>query len=198
MTLLAATAWKDNAELIAACAELGYLRADMRVLDATFGKGGWWKRWRPDYLGWIDSPTYDFRKIPCLDNEFDAVAYDPPYVCVGGRETSGLQEMYGRYGQLDAPKTPKDLQWLINDGLGECTRVLAPGGTLLVKCQDYISGGKLWLGVWETTLWAKLCDLQPVDIAYLVVQAPRPQPPGRKQRHFRRNVSTLLVFRKPK
>jgi hypothetical protein len=35
--ILAATSWRSNAELIADCAALGYLRANWLTLDPTYG-----------------------------------------------------------------------------------------------------------------------------------------------------------------
>ena len=40
--ILAAQYWKDNAALIADVAKL-YLDADVRTLDPTWGRGGWWR-----------------------------------------------------------------------------------------------------------------------------------------------------------
>ena len=37
----------SNAALIVKVAELGYIKADDRVLDATVGVGTWWSRYRP-------------------------------------------------------------------------------------------------------------------------------------------------------
>lgn len=42
--VLAATAWKTNADLIVDCARLGYLRKEWITLDPTYGRGLWWAR----------------------------------------------------------------------------------------------------------------------------------------------------------
>jgi tRNA G10 N-methylase Trm11 len=137
----------------------------------------------------------DFRDLPHGDNEFDAVAYDPPYVCIGGRGTTGMSEMYGRYGQMDAPTSPGALQLLMNTGLSEMQRVCKPKGFVLVKCQDYVSSGKLWLGTHHTLSYGLKVGFEIVDRLEMVT-SPRPQPPGRRQVHARRNLSTLIVMRK--
>jgi hypothetical protein len=46
--VLAVAAWPTNAELIADVARLGYIRG--RVWDATYGRGVWWKLYRPACL----------------------------------------------------------------------------------------------------------------------------------------------------
>lgn len=202
--VLAAKAWPTNAHLIADVAKLGYLRKHDVVLDPTWGDGVWWKAWSPT---WLISPREgtDFRHLPYDDDAFDAVAYDPPYVCPGGRVTSGIKGMYRRYGILDAPRTPAELQELMDDGLAECARLVYPSarramsadqnGVILMKCQDYVSGGKLWPGTYLTLKAAERLGLVLED-RFEFLGGIRPQPGGRVQRHARRNLSTLLVLRK--
>jgi hypothetical protein len=127
---------------------------------------------------------------------FDVVAYDPPYVSIGGRNTTNLGDYHKRYGIDTAPMTPGGVQYLINDGLKECARVTKYNGILLVKCQDYISSGKLWPGTYLTARAADCYRLTLVDRFEHIAKSPRPQPSGRKQVHARRNLSTLFVFRK--
>jgi hypothetical protein len=204
--ILAAQYWKNNAALIADVARLGYL--DGMVLDPTYGKGNWWKIYEPEVLMKSDimhdvpggvMGGIDFTDLPWVDNMFDAVAFDPPYVSVGGRKTTGLAGMHSAYGLTNAPTTPLGVQEQIYAGLTECTRVLKPRGYLLVKCQDYISSGKLWPGVHYTTQYSMIyCRLELIDKFEHLAKTSRAQPGGRRQVHARRNLSTLLVFRKPK
>lgn len=197
MTVLAATEWRSNAELIEDVHLLGYIGADDRVLDPTYGRGVWWRRWRPRDLVVHDLAMdgVDFRALPYSDASFDVVAFDPPYVSVGGRRTSGMVDMLGRYGLTDAPRSPSALQDMINSGLAEAARVVRPGGVVLVKCQDYVSSGRLWIGTHWTLSQGIALGLELVDRLEHVGRA-RPQPSGRRQVHARRNLSTLLVFRR--
>jgi tRNA G10 N-methylase Trm11 len=194
--ILAANNWPTNAELIADVAQL-YLREDMVILDPTYGRGVWWRKWKPYNLitGHHDR-GFDFTDMPFKPESFDAVTYDPPYVCIGGRKGSKMAKMHDHYGLFDAPDTPAKLQGLIDDGLEECMRVLKRGGILLVKCQDYVSSGKLWPGTHHTLHHALDLELELLD-RFEHYGAPRPQPAGRRQVHARRNLSTLFVFRKP-
>ena len=75
-------------------------------------------------------------------------------------------------------------------------RTLRPGGLLLVKCKDYIWGGRYWPGAYLTLRHAgEVLDMELVD-RFEHVGTPGPQPPGRPQRHARRNHSTLWVLRR--
>ena len=197
--VLAADTWTTNAHLIEDVARLGYLQPTDRVLDPTYGRGVWWQRWMPGELVAHDlgMDGVDFRYLPHDAGTFDAAAYDPPYVCVGGRRTTGTADLHDRYGLTDAPTTPAGLQELINAGLAEVARVVKPGGIVLCKCQDYVSSGQLWPGTYYTTQAALGMGLRLVDRLEHVAGI-RPQPPGRRQVHARRNLSTLLVFRTPR
>lgn len=204
--VLAATAWNTNADMILDCVRLGYLRKEWLTLDPTYGKGNWWTKWRPDQL--ITSDIHpatdaqlhdDFRDTAYPKNTFDAVAFDPPYVCIGGRKTGSMKTMHAAYGMTDAPRTPWELQLMIDGGLAEVWRVLKPKGIALVKCQDYVSSGKLFPGTHHTLTFAlDDCGFTLVDRLEHIAKAPRPQPAGRRQVHARRNLSTLLVLQKGK
>ena len=195
MTVLAAHTWKTNAELIADCHLLGYLRDKDRVLDATYGRGVWWNQWRPAGLvGHMDN----FMELPYPDGYFDAATFDPPYVSPGGRKTSTVDDFNDRYGLHRTPKSPAGLQAVINDGLLLVSSKVKPRGIVLVKCMDYVSSGKLWLGTHYTLTHAiNSLNMEVVDRMEHIGR-PRPQPEGRRQVHARRNLSTLFVLRNPK
>jgi hypothetical protein len=195
MVILAADSWKTNAELVQACHMLGYLKDEDVVLDATYGKGVWWNIWRPPRLV---AHKGDFLDLNHPDGFFDAATFDPPYVSLGGRDTSTMDEFNERYGLKETPKTPLLLQNLINDGLSVVSAKVRPKGIILVKCMDYISSGKLFPGTHYTLTFAmNHLNLELVD-RFEHVGRPRAQPKGRRQVHARRNLSTLFVLRRPK
>ena len=215
--VLAATAWGDNSRLIMACRDLGYISDDDHVLDPTYENGTWWKHWRPEKLTTHnrDEDGSDFRWLPYPDGSFDVIAYDPPYCAKGGRETSGIKEMDNRYGQEDAPRTPADLQQLINDGLTEMARLVRPKGVILTKCMSYVSSGKLWRGAFHTEAHAVSLGLVVEDEFFHIKKSSGPQPKNRtrkgplgpdgeptripsRQHHAARNVTTLFVLRRPR
>jgi len=202
--ILCAQVWNTNADLIVACTQLGYLHDDWLTLDPTWGRGIWWKKWCPQELVRHDKYTLDgvdFRELPHDDGTFEAITYDPPYVCVGGRTTTSLPDMHDRFGLTNAPNTPQDLQLMINAGLDELWRVAAKKCRVLVKCQNYVSSGHVWPGAFETYNHARRIGFKFVDDLTHIQKGVRPQPTTRngktsKQQHARRNHSNLFIFQK--
>ena len=201
--ILAATSWKSNADLIADVARLGYIKADDEICDLTYGRGTWWKKCTLGVLTTNDWDTetqtdrhWDFREVGWVDEVFDVVAFDPPYVCVGGRKTTTIQAHHDRYGMGDTPTTPRALQDMIDGGIDEADRICKPGGIILIKCANYISSGKMQPGVFwtqqHTRLWSWTLEEQLVMVGK----------PGRqsqkRQVHARNNWSCLLILRKPR
>lgn len=184
----------NNADLVLRLRKLGYLRDDWRILDPTYGRGRWWSKWTPTDLVAHDLKTdgVDFRALPHVDGEFDAITFDPPYK-LNGTPSGEMDEAYG----VDTPAGWQGRHALIRIGIDECARVLKPGGILIVKCQDQVCGGQVR---WQTRVFADYAemahDLKLVDMLH--VSSMREQPPGRRQEHARRNYSTALVFKKPK
>lgn len=202
--ILACNNWPTNAHLIEDVAKLGYLKRSDLTLDSTYGKGVWWRRWRPKVLFDHDLAIdgHDFRDLPYEDETFDAVAFDPPYVSIGGRETTKIKKFYDQYGLRGAPTSPEALQMLINDGLTEQWRLVKTGGIVIVKAMSYVSSGKLYFGDYHTlqhALWLRF----KIEDRFIMHGRPRQQPPrtrkdGKKskQQHARNNASVLFVLRK--
>lgn len=174
MTVCAATKWKSNAEMILDIVELGYIRPTDRVIDLTFGGGKWWTLYQHPGLFWAnlspddgldEIPPYmdgwtcrDFREFgEILDHAvienggFDVTVFDPDYVSMGGRATSGMPEFMDRYGLRNSASTPELLQKDNERGLAEAMRITKPGGLILAKCAPYISSGVRKEGDW----WAR-------------------------------------------
>lgn len=223
-----AVAARTNAQLVVACVQLGYLRHDMHVLDPTYGLGRFWRDWHPRHLVACDlDPTrsplghsIDFTDLPYPAGCFDAVVLDGPYKLNG---TGGSHPSDDAYGVANT-ETWRARHALICAGIADAARVLAPGGTLLVKCQDQVCSGAVRWQTHEFTACAieHGCDL--VDMLHLVgyreqpefvtcrrcrgtgMQRVRVHPvcdlcagSGRRPRawrHAHRNYSTLLVFRR--
>lgn len=148
MTVLAAASWPTNADLIADVARLYYRGGE--VCDPTYGRGLWWTKFQPAVLIRSDVAAkgqtvaaHDFTRLPYESGRFAVVAFDPPYVCTGGRETSTLPDFNDRYGLVDTPRTPGALVAQNIAGLAECARVVQPGGTIWLKSMDYIWSGRL-------------------------------------------------------
>jgi hypothetical protein len=200
--VMAIGAWRNNAELIADMPRLGYLQDEWVTLDPTYGLGRFWTRWRPRSLIKSDLHAtndnvsqWDFTCLPMADGSVDAVTLDPPYKLNGtstGRGASAADERYG----VTEYASQGDRHALIRDGITECVRVLKVGGTLLVKCQDQVCGGRVRWQTREFADHAESLGCRLVDMLH--IQSYRPQPPGRRQQHARRNYSTMLVLRREK
>lgn len=202
--VLACNNWKDNSHLIEHVAQLGYLKRNVLTLDPTYGRGIWWKRFRPTRLfdHDLEQDGHDFRNMPYPDETFKQIAYDPPYVSMGGRATTKIRKFYERYGLTGAPTSPAKLQTLINDGITEMYRLCKMGGIMICKVMDYISSGKFHHGTYLTVQHALSLGFAVVD-RFIMWGAPRMQPKRKrkdgkksKQKHARNNCSFLYVFRK--
>jgi tRNA G10 N-methylase Trm11 len=73
----------------------------------------------------------DFTNIPCPDNTFHCVIFDPPHIVA--EKITGSMHKY--YGVLSG-------EWreMLRKGFSECFRVLKPNGTLVFKwCESSVS-----------------------------------------------------------
>lgn len=193
---MAAVTVRTNGELIAEVARLHPLDD---VVDVTYGRGLWWTLHRPARLVEHDLALdgVDFRRLPEADRSVRCVAFDPPYVPVGGRDTSTVPDFLRRYGLVDAPTGPGELRELIAGGLAEILRVLEPGGLALVKSMNYVCGGRHR----PQAVWT-LVDAERLGYGvvtqYVHVTGPGPQPAGRRVRSPRANYSVLAVLEAPR
>lgn len=199
--VLAISTARNNAELVAQCAQLGYITG--HVLDPTYGYGKFWTVWQPETFTASDlnpdkSPygngtPVDFTEMPWDEEVFDTVVLDPPYKLNGTSTGEGPSAADERYG-VDTYMPIDDRHQLIYDGIDECLQVLKTGGYLLVKCQDQVASGRVH---WQTVMFtahAEFAGCRLVDMLHLV--GGRKQPAGRRQVHARRNYSTMLVLKK--
>lgn len=201
--VMAATVTKLNGDLIADVARLYPIRD--RVLDPTHGRGLWWTKYRPPELVTHDiaHDGVDFRCLPHPDASFDAVAFDPPYLPQGGRTTSTIPDMLNRFGLVDVPTTPTKLRALIAAGITECHRVVRPGGYVLVKCMNYVSGSRhhpqVHYALTDATATGFNIATQIVHVSGTGPQ-PRTNLDGTTRRILspRANYSVLIVLQRPR
>jgi hypothetical protein len=190
---------RTSAQAIVDLVTLGYLNKDQFILDATFGKGRFWTKWEPDLM-WAndinpDRDTlydFDYRDLPWKDGSFDVTVFDPPFKLNGTSGGGGPATCDGDYGVGGEYRTLNAIRKDCLEGFGECVRVTKPGGLILYKTQDQVSGGrKRWL---SKEMWAFWCSADLIDELYIV--GSRAQPRGRPQVHSRGNVSVLQVYRR--
>ena len=184
-----------NADLMAAVAPL-YLTGS--VLDVTYGEGKWWDRFTPDPFTFHDLEKVDgvdFRALPEGTSSVDTVCFDPPYVPQGGTRNSGATDgeanFRGRFG-LVQQRSLGELNDMNLAGLAECARVASTW--LLVKCCDFVNGGRFVLGHLTMLDAARELGLTPHD---LIVHATGAGPGGHniyEVLRARRSHSYLLVF----
>jgi len=196
--IYSATAWRNNSELIADVARLGYIEGT--VLDVTYGLGNFWNVYRPEHLTGCDldpakSPigySVDFRKLPFGNGEFDTVVFDPPYRLNGTPDRGTFDANYGVSSRYHWTDRLRDIE----EGIRECSRVA--GSRFLLKCQDQISPAcrKNWQTFNFSYLAVVECGLV-LDDRFDMLTKPRPQRPS-KQVWSHSNYSTLLVFKKPR
>ena len=188
--------YRTNAEVIAAAAQLGYIRPEMLTLDATYERGRFWNDWRPLNLFTNDiNPKYgqfhhDYRALPWASRVFDCVVFDPPYKLKG---TGGSHPSDEGYGVATPYAHWTDVFFDIHDGIDECMRVLAVGGTFLLKCMDQVSGGHKR---WTRGFVNHVERLGGRHVDTFCVNGYRKQPEGKIQRRSRTDHSMLHVFLK--
>jgi len=191
----AAHYWRNNGELIAAVASMGFIKG--KVLDAAYGTGAFWSSYVPNDLTSNDLHTaadysYNFTDFPShWENKWDTTVFDPPYKLNGTPSQGQVDKAYGVHRKA----TLQERMDLITDGSRECYRVTKDKGFLLIKVQDQVSSGKMHFQT--DTVSSALIELGAVKAAQMhFLRSPRPQPQGRKQVHPRSNFSTLMVFKK--
>ena len=215
MTILSANHWSTNADLILDVVSLGYIQYNDNVIDLTFGRGKWWAKYKPRFLTALTDRSEDYTNeftdgefnvihdtdytnlVGFEDNTYDVTAYDPPYICMGGRDTSTMPDFADRYGLVHAPRTPRGVHEYNVRGLREAVRITKPEGILLVKCAPYIYSGRRQ----EGDVWMRNDAVQmglEVEEMFIHIGKLRAQPSGRRQLHARNNYSVLYVFRKGK
>lgn len=189
-----------NAALIAEFAQL-YIRPGDTVMDVTYGKGVFWRRYQHPGLFIAHDLAHDqvdFRHLPEHDGTTDVLIADPPHIATGGRKTSTIPAFNAAYGLLDAPRTPAGIFDLYAAGLKEWARVTRPGGIIAVKCCNGVTSGKRqWMHHRVAAIGEGL-GLELWDEFVLVRKAPGPQPMHERQVHAWNRHSYLLVFRTPK
>lgn len=176
-----------NADLIHTIRDL-YLAGT--VLDVTYGEGAWWNHHQPTEFHGSDLNTgTDFRDLPWPDRSWDTVCFDPPYIPAGGPGNAG--DFQDRYG-LRGGRNQTTLEDLIRPGLAECARVAR--AFVLVKCQDYVNGGRFTPMSYTVAGWATDLGLVMHDE---IVHHSGSGPGGHNivnQLRARRHHSKLLVF----
>lgn len=210
----------DNDDLILAVSRLYCKDPKAKVIDLTYGRGMWWKKFEP--VDFVTNDLYteadyhcDYRRpfFPEWKDHFNVVAYDPAYTSTGSLDKSTLPgrtaakagaDFHRRYGLDKAEKGWKKVFADMSLGLSQAVVITKPGGLIWVKCSNYVESGEMHWGRDFMVDYA-------VDELGLVMQdefihfsGPGAQPKRnldgtvRKQKHTRSHHSFLLVLKKPR
>jgi hypothetical protein len=185
----------DNAALMASIAPL-YLTGS--VLDVTYGRGLWWRQFKPaPFLGHDLADGIDFRDLPHGDRSWDTVCFDPPYIPTRAAATASLEGRFRSSYGLGETRSKAELDALVADGLAECARVAQRW--VLAKCCDYAeNAGTFVLGHVTAILAGERAGLRVHD---LIVHGGGGGPGRSRIRRVVRSSrahSYLIVFRVPR
>jgi len=170
--------------------------------DATYGKGGFYKKIPHPKLRFDISPQVDgvvkacSRMLPIDDKSIGSLVLDPPFLTYvrSGREGNGSMIMsrqfsgYWTYGELADH---------YRESISEAYRVLKKGGILVFKCQDIIHNHKMHCTHANVICWAETEGFRLQDLFVLPARSRLPSPNrAGTQKHARIFHSYFLVFRK--
>ena len=178
-----------------------YVPLGSTVADVTFGKGVFWRR-VPDgafrVLASDLSTGTDCRDLPYDDASIDCVVFDPPYMHTPGGTAHVNHQNYEGYYKNNRANSHKKYHEAVLDlyfsAATEARRVLRPGGTYIVKCQDEVCANQQRLTHVELINELSTYGFLAEDI-FVVVRTGRPGVSRLlKQVHARKNHSYFLVF----
>ncbi len=184
------------------------------VADLTFGRGAFWKDVRQGAYSILASDTEDRRgksyrrcradftfimanmqALPYRAESLDVVIMDPPYSQLSTRPQKNDSFSFSGAYNLETNRGGDGVKALYRTGILEAHRVLRPEGLAVVKCQDFVNGGRQnWLHV-DLFSWAVEAGFAADDL-FVLVQDQRPMMRHDYQLHARKNHSYFWVFRK--
>ena len=181
-----------------------------RVLDMTYGHGGFWrnaralehavtgldKRAGTDAIDRERKPANvttlvagDFTALPFANASFDVVAFDPPFMTHPGNG-SVMVDRYTAYA------TYEELLASCAGARDEARRVLKPRGVAIVKCMDWVEGRTRWRWLHYDLMrsWTSTSRLRLIDLVVNVRPTSLRHGDVHRQAHAKRAHTYFLVF----
>ena len=181
-----------------------YLQDACFDCDPTYSKGGFYQS------GSIPRPKLcydlfpqkegvqmaDCRELPLASDLLHSMIIDLPFLAATGASLSTQEGniIARRFGIYPTEQALKDLY---QRALKEAWRVLAPGGILVMKCQDKVSSGKQHMMHCDVYSWAQGIGFEAVDLFVLLAKSRLMAKWQCNQKHARKYHSYFWVFRKP-
>jgi tRNA G10 N-methylase Trm11 len=185
-----------NEDLIPVVLNL-YAKDDFKIADVTYGNGNFWKKVDTDKYDLYPSDLksgIDFRHLPYVDETFDMVVIDPPYM--HGSSAPIIDTLDSTYRNNERGGWGTNFVYsLYKDGITEAKRVLNKNGILLIKCQDQVESGKNNFDHIVIYNMAMELNFLAEDL-FVLTRIGQPMMRHSYQLHARKNHSYLWVFRK--
>lgn len=168
-------------------------------LDPTYSKGVFYKnlpkpRYKFDLTPQSDEVQQaDACDLPFEDGTIQSIMFDPPFLASHSNvDTGKIKKRFTSFKSIDA------LWEFYDEALQEFYRILAPGGLLVFKCQDTVSGGKNYFSHYVVEEYARRIGFVEVDLFILHSKTVMWSANMSRQCHARKTHSFVLCFRKPK
>jgi SAM-dependent methyltransferase len=172
------------------------------ILDATVNAGRFWRGSHRKVIGMDINPNVapdivaDNCDMPCSDESYDVVVYDPPHIPNQGKDRS--KDFNHRFGLVDKSSAENGYNFTHTFApfLREAYRVLRDDGVLFCKITDYVHGHRFQWAHVEVINAAVQIGFMPCDCIIKIRKGPITDPRWKKAHHARRQHCYWLVLRK--
>lgn len=141
-----------------------------------------------------DVQKSDAKSLPIGPNSIKSMMFDPPFIA-GHTKASPTGRMGIRFHGF---RYMKDLWAWYDECLKEFSRVVQPGGHLIVKCQDTVSSGTQFWSHVHLINKAESLGFKLIDLFVLLAKSRVIGHNHQNQKHARKFHSYFLVFKKEK